>query len=111
MFMVIELAEAMVDAVVPLVAAVEERDRPLADQMRRAAQSLVLNLAESQGVHGGNRRLHFERAAGSNRELRAALRMAVRWGYVHAAPAQACDGAADQVGAILWRLTHPVAAG
>src|SRR5689334_13859933 len=100
------IAERMVDGLVPMIGAVERRDRPLADQLRRAAQSVVLNIAEAQGVEDGNRRLHFQRAAGSNHEVRAALRMAARWGYVEPRAAEVTEGLADQVQAILWRLTH-----
>ncbi len=106
MFKVLELAEAAADLVAPMAVVVERRDRPLADQIRRAAQSVVLNIAEAGGVGAGNRRLHFERAAGSNRELRAALKMAARWGYVDGGAVASCDRLGDQVAAILWRLTH-----
>src|SRR5690242_19248005 len=82
-------AEAMVDRVAGLLVGVQKRDRPLADQIRRAAQSVVLELAEGEQVRGGNQRLHFERAAGSNAEMRAGLRMAARWGYVDRSQAAA----------------------
>ena len=50
--------------------------------------------------------MHFERAAGSNGELRAGLRIASRWGYVDAEAARRCDAVADEVAAMLWRLMH-----
>ena len=38
----------------PVVAAVAVRDPDLARQMRRAASSIVLNIAEAQGSRDGN---------------------------------------------------------
>lgn len=50
---------------------VAAHDRHLADQMRRAVASVPLNLAESDGVHAGNRVLRCRTALGSAREVRA----------------------------------------
>src|SRR5687767_7608437 len=110
MLKVMVKAEAAADLVAPLAEMVAKRDRALADQMRRAAQSVVLELAEGEQVRGGNQRLHFERAAGSHAEVRAAVRMASRWGYVDGAKAAACDRLADEVSAMLWCLLHRRAA-
>jgi len=59
-----------------------KHDRSLAHQLRRAAQSVTLNLAESAGHHGGNRRLRNESALGSAYETWACLRIARSWGYI-----------------------------
>src|SRR5687768_10727479 len=99
-------ANELLDVIAPVIADVQRKDRPLADQIRRAVQSVVLNLAEGENVTRGNQRVHFERAAGSNGELRAGLRIASRWGYIAADAACRCDGLADQVAAMLWRLMH-----
>src|SRR5512141_602089 len=52
------------------------RDKNLIDQMRRAASSVPLNLAESDGVTGGNRRQRLLTALGSARELGACFDVA-----------------------------------
>jgi len=52
------------------------RDANLRDQMRRCAASVPLNLAESDGVRGGNRRLRRLTALGSARELGACFDVA-----------------------------------
>ena len=52
------------------------RDAALRDQMRRAAASVPLNLAESDGVTGGNRRQRRLTALGSARELGACFDVA-----------------------------------
>ena len=56
-------ANERLDVIAPLIAEVQRVDRPLADQLRRAVQSVVLNLAEGENVTRGNQRVHFERAA------------------------------------------------
>ena len=99
-------ANDLIDVLAPVIGDVQRADRPLADQIRRAAQSVVLNIAEGENVTRGNQRVHFERAAGSNGELRAGLRIAARWSYIAAPGAARCDAIADEVAAMLWRLMH-----
>ena len=55
---------------------VERRDGDLARQLRRAASSVVLNLAEGAGSRAGHRRLRYETALGSARETMACLDVA-----------------------------------
>ncbi|MFO0681753.1 MAG: four helix bundle protein [Sandaracinus sp.] len=59
------------------------RDRSLVDQMRRAAASVPLNLAESDGVTAGNRRQRRLTALGSARELGACFDVAEALSGVH----------------------------
>ena len=66
----------------PLVEAVARKDRDLGVQLRRALSSIALNIAEASGNQAGNARLRYESARGSLYEARAALRVAVAWGYV-----------------------------
>jgi len=106
MLRVLSIAEGLADQVAAVLPGIERRDRPLADQIRRAAQSVVLEIAEGQQVKGGNQRMHFERAAGSNGELRAGVRMAARWGYVPRDAAAAVEATGDHVGGILYKLRH-----
>jgi four helix bundle protein len=65
----------------PLVESIQRRDRDLASQVRRAINSIGLNLAEAQGVASGNARLRYETALGSLYEARAGLQLALAWGY------------------------------
>ena len=53
MFEALTIAREFIVAVRPLVAQIELRDRNLADQLRRAATSVMLNLGEGEG--GGGR--------------------------------------------------------
>jgi four helix bundle protein len=86
----------------PIVARIREHDRDLSEQLRRALSSVSLNIAEGDGSRGGNRVARFATALGSSREARAALRVAVAWGYV--ADVEAGDAILDRVAAMLYRL-------
>jgi four helix bundle protein len=66
----------------PVVAAIEEKDRDLARQLRRASTSVALNCSEGSGSHGGTRRERYRNALGSARETGACLDAALALGYV-----------------------------
>ena len=72
----------MVRELVPLLHTIREHDKSLADQLKRAAQSVVLNIAEARGNDAGNARARFSTACGSAKEVRAALNVATDWGYI-----------------------------
>ena len=86
---------------------VARQDKSLADQMRRAASSIVLNIAEAEGNDGGTARAKFHTAAGSTKETRAALELAIAWGYVTPERHEEADILLDKTTAQLWRLLHP----
>jgi len=81
-----------------------KRDRDLADQLRRAAASVALNLAEGAQRVGRDRIQFYRIAAGSAAEVRAALEVARAWGDL--GPTPEVDALLDRVLAMLWRLTH-----
>jgi four helix bundle protein len=100
-------ADELVDSIAPLARDVARHDADLARQLRKAASSIVLNICEGEKLgDNGNQRVHFERAAGSLGETRAALRIAATWGYIDLAAQQLCEAAADRLQAMLWRITH-----
>jgi four helix bundle protein len=70
----------------PVVRAIEKHDRDLACQLRRAASSVVLNVAEGSGSAGGVRLQRYRTALGSARETWACLRVAQAAGYVEGLP-------------------------
>ena len=105
MFIAYEVSVQLVSSLRELVRVVERSDRDLADQMRRAASSVVLNLAEGQRSAKGNKHKHYAIAHGSANEVKAALDLARAWGWID--DARAPREVLDRLLAILWRLTHP----
>jgi four helix bundle protein len=105
-FVVENLSLETIAALEPLVARIKRRDKALADQLVRAASSVALNIAESNYSDPGNQRARLFSAAGSANEVRAALKVAVAWGYCSAAQVRAPSAALDRVIAMLWKLTH-----
>ena len=85
----LRIHDVMLDAIStlrPMVSAIERHDRDLASQLRRAASSVVLNLAEGSGSFGGVRTSRYRTALGSARETVSCLQVAERFGYVEAMP-------------------------
>ena len=72
-------ARTIVRELALLLRVVREQDKALADQLKRAAQSVVLNIAEARGSDAGNARARFATACGSAKEVRAALDVASDW--------------------------------
>ena len=105
-FQVEETAYGLIAALRPLMPRIKARDRALADQLSRAASSVALNIAESNYSDAGNRKARLFTAAGSANETRAALRVAVEWGYCAAAEAEAARGLLERIVAMLWKLTR-----
>jgi four helix bundle protein len=97
-------ARKVVREVAPLLQMVKRHDKPLADQLKRAAQSVVLNIAEARGSDAGNARARFATACGSAKEVRAALHIASDWGYIGSQQATHLDRRLDEVCAITWCL-------
>ena len=85
---------------------VRNHDKKLADQMKRACQSVLLNIAEGRGNKEGNAKLRFATACGSAKEVRAALTIAREWGYIPAKQALHLDARLDPVCAITWCLSR-----
>ena len=86
-----------------VVATIEKRDSDLARQLRRAASSVVLNVAEGSGSFGRVRTVRYRTALGSARETLACLRVAEAFGYVEAMPEQ-LEGRMNRVIGTLVRV-------
>jgi len=83
---------------------IERKDADLARQMRRAAASVALNIAEANGSRGGNRRVRFTTALGSMRETLAGLQVAGAFGYVEVA--EELPRKIDRICAALYSLAR-----
>lgn len=99
-----QVAIELVRELRPIVEELQKRDSNLADQLRRAATSVVANLAEGQRRLKGNKQRAYEIAHGEAREVLGCLECAQAWGYV-----ASCDAALsklDRLLALCWGLTH-----
>ena len=106
-FHVYEVAKELARAARALIERIEKRDRPLADQARRAIQSVLLNVREGNRRVGRDRLHGFRIAAGSADELVGALDVAEVMGYLAAADLALPLALADRVLAMLYRLANP----
>jgi four helix bundle protein len=75
----------------PLVRAIEGQDIDLGKQMRRAASSIALNVAEGAHSRGRNEKVRFHSALGSANETLACLKVAVAFGYIGAPEPELLD--------------------
>ena len=89
----------------PVVAKIQAHDRGLATQLREAASSVPLNIAEGGGSRGGTRRERYSTALGSARETGSCLDTAMAWGYVEAVDPHVLDQL-DKVRATLVKLVR-----
>jgi four helix bundle protein len=103
-FQVLDVAIEAIEMLSPIVGRIRRHDRDLGEQLRWALSSVALNTAEGNRSEGGHRLSRFSTAAGSTSESRAALRVAVAWGYVLEAEIEVGEELLDRVAAMLHRL-------
>ncbi len=84
---------------------IRKRDRSLFDQIHRAMNSVVVNIAEADGNDPGTAKARFASACGSAKEVRAGLQLAVAYGYVPSSKVTKVDIVLDEVCAMSWRLS------
>ena len=65
----------------PIVAQLRKYSPDAADQVERAASSIVLNIAEGERRHGRDPKRFYGMAHGSAGEIRGALDLAEAWGW------------------------------
>jgi four helix bundle protein len=106
MFIALDTALDLITALRPIVPAIAKEDRELADQIRRAASSVPLNLGEGQRSAKGNKQKHYAIAHGSANEVKVALRTAQAWGLVQESALVGPYQILDRLLAMLWGLTH-----
>jgi len=87
------------------LAAIQRHDADLARQLRRAATSILLNVAEGSGHRGGLRRQRYRTALGSALEVMACLDAGEALGY-HAPLGDDARARLDKVVGTLVRLTR-----
>ncbi len=80
-FDVYDCSIALLRNLVPLLERLAAVDAELADQLRRAAQSVALNIAEANRRAGRDRRDRFRIALGSAAEVASCVDVAIAVGY------------------------------
>ena len=96
----------VVEEVCRLAGRVQQHDKDLARQMRRACSSVPLNMQEGMYSRGGNRTARFHDAMGSARETMACLHVCVAARYVEREAVIGTLEHIDHVVAGLYRLCH-----
>ena len=90
----------------PVVAKLRSHDADLADQLKRAATSVALNLAEGIRRADRDKRRAYRIAAAEAQEVKAALTTAADWGYLDDEDLAAARALADRVGALTFGLAR-----
>ena len=104
MLVAYDVALDLIRALRPVIAQLRGYSPEAADQIERAASSIVLNLAEGDRRHGRDPRRFFDMAHGSAGEIPGALDLAEAWGWqIESAQARAL---LDHELRLLWRLTR-----
>jgi four helix bundle protein len=106
MFHALEMSLEVLKRLVPVETRIRRKSASLARQLADASESVALNLGEGRLRRDGDKRRHFEMAAGSASEVTVALRIAVAKGYITEAEAAEVDTVLDRVRAMLYRLTR-----
>jgi four helix bundle protein len=105
-FHTLEVALDLIHALRTPVASIQRADKSLADQIRRAASSIALNVSEARRRDGKDREYLFRVASGSAAETKTGIEVAQAWGYVGVESVAPALVLLDRLLALLWRLTH-----
>ena len=106
MFDALEMSLQFLTRLVPIETRIRQRSASLARQLADASESIALNLGEGRLRRDGDKRRHYEMAAGSASEVTVALRIAIAKRYVSAAEVADVEAVLDRVRAMLFRLTR-----
>ena len=102
----LEASYRLISELRPPLAAIARCDAKLAKQLRTAAASIALNIAEGRGRDGADRRHHWRIARGSAEEVCAILRVAEEFGDLRTRDAVPARATLTRVQQMLWRMTR-----
>ena len=88
----------------PVLKSLLPRDRDLEDELRRAACSVVRNLAEGSRRRGKDRSHFWRLASGSAAEVGSCLDIAIALDYADREQLATAAALVDRVKAMTWRL-------
>ena len=104
MFIAYDVSKQLITKLRGTVAVILQTGPDLGDQLRRAATSVLLNLAEGQKSSNGNKLRHYKIAQDSAQEIGGALDAAEAWGIIIACEEERV--LLDRLLALLWKLTN-----
>lgn len=90
----------------PLLERLRQRDRDQAVQLKKAANSVLSNVAEGSRRQGRDRLQSWNIAAGSAAEVRVQIEAALAWGDLDHDRTTNALALLDRSIAMLWRMTH-----
>ena len=90
----------------PVVVALHAQDTSIEDQLRRAVTSVALNLGEGIRRTGRDKKRAYRIAAAEAQEVKAALEVALAWGYLDEAELGPVRALADRVARITYGLAR-----
>ena len=90
----------------PLVERLRQRDREQALQLKKAANSILANVAEGSRRQGRDRLHCWTIAAGSAAEVQVQIQAALAWGDLTQDLCHKALALLDRALAMLWRMTH-----
>jgi len=105
MLRIYEDSLAMLETLNIEIANIQRHDTDLARQLRKAAASVALNIAEGSYARGRNRKALYNVALGSAKEVRACLDVARAFHYL-AAIDESIVARLNVICAVLYRLTR-----
>ncbi|MBP8810651.1 MAG: four helix bundle protein [Kofleriaceae bacterium] len=101
-FLVLDLLRALE----PLCVQLQTRSPALADQLRRAATSVGLNLSEGVRRTGRDKKHSYRIAAAEAQETKFALEVALAWRWLDEPAVATVRVLADRVGAVTYALAR-----
>ena len=104
-FEALEVSLELVRSLRRPVESIRRRHPELFRQLRDAATSVTLNLAEGRRRRGNDRTHLWRVAAGSADDVYAALRLALAWGHLSESSVQQSLALVDRLQAMIWPLT------
>jgi four helix bundle protein len=97
---------SLIRCLVPLLERLAALDAKLVDQLRRAAQSVCLNIAEGNRREKCDRRYRFRIALGSAAEVASCIDVAVAFRYIGERDHAEAYALIDRIRAMTYRLAN-----
>jgi four helix bundle protein len=105
-FVAFENALEVIESLKSVVVIVRRHSPRVAQQIVESASSVAANLAEGSQRVGRDQLYLYRVAAGSSKETRAHLRVALAWGWIEIKDVERTLALLDRSGRLIWGLTR-----